>query len=49
MAKAELNRVTATAALVAALVAAIAAASEAGLSKEDIKLTIDHMATFLED
>jgi hypothetical protein len=49
MSRPELNKVTTAATLTAAIVAAIEAASQAGLSKDDVKASIDYVTSLLED
>ena len=49
MSKPELTKVTTAAALTAALVAAIEAAGQAGLSRDDVKATIEYVTSLLED
>lgn len=49
MSKAELLRVTASAELDAAIAQAIAKASEAGMSREDVRALLERVVSLLED
>ena len=49
MSRPELSKVTTAAALTAALIAAIEAAGEAGLSRDDVKASIEYVTSLLED